>query len=321
MLHYLLKMRNKIKLLIVMISLLAAAALYCQERQPSHYHIDLMKHYMSLGEYELALGVAASEPLVDSPDSLAWLVGNIYKFQNKPDSALLSFISTIELSEDAALQEKAFDEVEIIINLSPSHDNIELLISLLNHTSDELYNRIIIKLAAIYEKNNLYVEANDIYLNLLESDSFGDTLGLRVKMATNSIRQENYQDAVKYAIQAQTESDSLFIPQALFLEFMGYYAQYDLDNSLEPLLRLYLEYPEFSRRFEIYLSLAELLKHREEYLAAWFVLNEYYPLAGFQEKRIIDDEIKGLLYLLQNQDNQKRLFHLFRPDLGKLLEP
>ena len=321
MLHYLLKMINKIKFVIIVIVLVALAGLFCQDRQLSHYSIDLMKHYMSLGEYDLALGVAESDPLVDNPDSLAWLMGNIYKFQNQPEEALTSFISAIELSGNAFLQEKAFDEVEKIIDLSPSRDNIELLISLLNYTSEDIYNTIIIKLAAIYEKNNLYVEANDIYFNLLESDCFGDTLGLRLKMATNSIRQENYHDAVKYAKQAQTESDSLFIPQALFLEFMGYYAQYDMDNSLEPLLRLYLEYPDFSRRFEIYVSLAELLKYREEYLAAWYILEEYYLEAGYQERQIIEEEIDIISRLLMDSKTIGKRFHLLKPDLGKLLHP
>lgn len=289
------------------------------ELHPDHYYIELIKHYMSLGEYDLALQVAETNPDVDSPDSLAWLQGQIYKFRQENKKAVDYFIETIIITENQDLQNLAYDDLERLLRAMDPIEVIEILTNLLETVKGDLYLRIILKLAEIYESKSLYEEANDIYISLLNGENFRDTLGLRIKVATNSMFRKNYDQAIRFARQSQNESDSLFIPQALFIEFMGYYSQNKLDKALIPLLKLYLEYPVFSRKFEIYLSLVELFLYKGEDLAALYLLEEYYPLAGLLEKRIIDEKVQTILDNLQEKPGRHQLFKLFKPDFGKLL--
>lgn len=290
------------------------------EYSPDHYYIDLVKHYISLEEYDLALEIIDKKPHVDCPDSLLWFKGNIHKVQKEQDKALESFIEVIKLSTAKGLQEEAYHEILLYLDILSTEEEIELFVSMLEHVEGELYNQIILRLAHIYEQNNLYEEANDIYLNLLQHISEPDTLGLRIKVATNDILQRNYQSAVKMAREAQAAGDSTQIPQALFIEFMGHYSQDEYEPALRALVKLYLNYPAWSLKFEVYLSLSELLIIQKHYLAAWYIIDQYYPFADLLEKQLLNDNKQKILRAIQKPENQFDMFDLFDQDFRKLLE-
>ena len=188
-----------------------------------------------------------------------------------------------------------------------------------NVTANDNYLNLIMKLAELYESNYLYSEANDIYTNLLESDLDIDENSLYIKVATNKVFEKKYNEAVVYADKAEVAADSVLSAEALFIQFLSYQAMGNEQQALPPLLNLYMNFPSFAGIFEINLSLAELLQNADEKLAAWYVLEKYYPEASELEKRLIIEQIRSLRDSMEISSGMMRYFDNIEFDFTPLV--
>jgi tetratricopeptide (TPR) repeat protein len=288
---------SKVIFLLIIISCLNLSLKAEQVAEVSgNYPLELMKHYISQQEYDLALQVLDDYPVEEeSADSLIWLVAHVYKTRQDYNGAADKYARVITISVDSLL---VTDSVENLISIVPYltlRTAINLLVDAVkNVTANDNYLILIMKLAELYESSYLYSEANDIYTNLLESDLDIDVSRLYIKVATNKVFEKKYSEAVVYADKAGSVVDSVLSAEALFIQFLSYQALENEQAALPPLLKLYLNFPDYAGIFEINLSLAELLADADETLAAWFVLEKYYPKASELEQRLIIEQIRSL---------------------------
>ena len=318
-------MNNKnIHLFHIIFLLLSVSLLIGQQNQYSsgRYALELIKHYLVHEEYDLALQVAEKDfPETDYPDSLAWLIAPVYKIKNEPIKAAEQYSIVITHTADTLLAHKAVTKLRPILSQLSVRTSIELMVQTLEHvTSDQIYLELILILADIYEKNYLFTEANDIYSNLIDNKYTISNQELYIRIATNNVFQKKYKEAIKYADIVEAQEDTTHLAQALFIKYLGFDAQDMKDEALYPLLKLYLNYPEFASIFEINLNLVELLELNKEWLPAWYILENYYPQADKLEKKIIEKEIKEIKSKIQLEPNNSTFFRYFNPDFSRILK-
>ncbi len=327
MLPYLLRNNMPYKIyIILLIVIILASHVHCiakeQASSPGHYPLELIKHYIGQEEFDLALTVAqdySSE--VERADSLAWLVASIYIYRNATEPAAKKYAEVIVISQDSKFKAAAMEKLKRLIPLLVPRRAIDLIIKTLEQVEDnQYYLKLILLLAELYENNYLYTEANDIYKSLLDGDFDIEQQELYIRIATNKVYQKKYAEAVSFAGKAEALQDSAHSSQALFIQFLSYQAQYKYKEALAPLMKLYLNFPEFGAIFDINMNLAELLVLQKEWLAAWYVLEKYYPQASALEKKMIIDEMINIKNSIPVDDENIRNFQFFRPDFNSLLE-
>ncbi|MCF7911849.1 MAG: hypothetical protein K9M99_04940 [Candidatus Cloacimonetes bacterium] len=287
-----------------------------------NYPLELMKHYISQQEYDLALQVLDDYQIEEeNADSLIWLAANVHKIRQNYNASAESYAQVIAVSQDSLLVD---DSVNNLISLIPhlaARNAIDLLVrAVKNVTAEDNYLNLIMKLAELYEANYLYSEANDIYTNLLDSDQKIDERSLYIKVATNKVFEKKYKEAVIYADKAEAAADSVLSAEALFIQFLSYQALKQNEKALPPLMRLYLNFPSFKAIFEINLSLAEMLIEADEKMAAWYVLEKYYHLADALEKELIIERIKVLKDSLEIGSEKMHYFDNIEFDFTPLIE-
>ncbi len=327
MLPYLLRNKMPYKIYIIFLTaIMLAGHVHCiaqeQASSPRRYPLELIKHYIGQEEFDLALKIAQDYSTeVERTDSLAWLAASIYIYRNELEPAAEKYAEVIAISQDSDLRAGALTMLERLINKLEPRSAIDLIIKTLEQVEDDQhYLKLILLLAELYENNYLYTEANDIYKNLLDGDFEINKEELYIRIATNKVYQKKYQEAINFAGKAEALVDSAHSSQAFFIQFLSYHAQNKYKEALAPLLKLYLNFPEFGAIFDINMNLAELLVIQKEWLAAWYVLEKYYPQASELEKKMIIEEIISIRNSLPVDAGNMQNFQFFRPDFKSLLE-
>jgi len=293
-----------------------------QENSTLNYPVELMKHYITSEEYDLALETA-DKYLAENvnADSLIWLSAFIHKDRHEYLLAAEEYAKVIEMSEDSLLVANSADILIKLVSHLESRSAIDILVKAVKEIDDDInYQKLIMKLATLYENNYLYSEANDIYSILLESDLDINARNLYIKIATNKVFEKKYHEAVIYADKADTAIDSVLSAEALFIEFLSFQALGNNEQAMPPLIKLYINFPEFAKLFEINLNLANLLLEADEKLAAWYVLEKYYPLANKLEKELISDKIKEVIESIKIDTGRMNYFNNFDLNFDYLIE-
>ena len=325
MLPYLLRSmmkRSNMIILAVLMSLCWLCEAQDQNTITLNYPVELMKHYITSEEYDLALETAEKYlPEDANADSLIWLSAYIYKDRQEFQAAAERYNKVIEVSQDSLLVTNSAENLIILVPNLDSRTAIDLLVSAVKKVNDDKnYQKLIMELARLYENNYLYSEANDIYSILLESDLDINERDLYIKIATNKVFEKKYHEAVEYADKADAAIDSVLSAEALFIEFLSFQALGKNDQALPPLIKLYNNFPEFARLFEINLNLADLLLQADEKLAAWYVLEKFYPSASKLEKELISDKIKEIVDSIEIDAGQMNYFDNFDQNFDSLIE-
>ena len=306
----------------ILMSLCWLSAAQEQENSTLNYPVELMKHYITSEEYDLALETADKYlPENVNADSLIWLSAFIHKNRHEYLLAAEEYAKVIEMSEDSLLVANSADILIKLVAHLESRSAIDILVKSVKEIDDDInYQKLIMKLATLYENNYLYSEANDIYSILLESDLDINARNLYIKIATNKVFEKKYHEAVIYADKADTAIDSVLSAEALFIEFLSFQALGNNEQALPPLIKLYINFPEFTKLFEINLNLANLLLEADEKLAAWYVLEKYYPLANKLEKELISDKIKEVIESIKIDTGNMNYFNNFDLNFDSLIE-
>lgn len=325
MLPYLLRSMMKLSKLIILGVLMSLCWLCRAQGQDTitlNYPVELMKHYITSEEYDLALETADMYlPVNAKADSLTWLSAYIYKNRQDFQAAAEAYTKVIEISQDSLLVTNSADNLIILVPKLESRAAIDLLVAAVKKVKDNInYQRLIMKLANLYENNYLYSEANDIYTIILESELDFNERDLYIKIATNKVFEKKYHEAVEYADKAGAAIDSVLSAEALFIEFLSFQALGKNDQALPPLIKLYNNFPEFAGLFEINLNLADLLLKADEKLAAWYVLEKFYPSANKLEKELILDKIKEVVDSINIDPGRMNSFDNLNLNFDSLIE-
>lgn len=279
------------------------------------YRIELIKFYLEHNEYDLAISYIDStlEESINM-DTLYYMKGLACKGIEDWDRASDSFAETFIRSDDPQLiimAEKEFKQA--LKTLSPVHaiEKISYYISRIeDHHKLTIFLFII---ADIYEKNQLFGEANDVYRTILRETEYEDNITLELKIATNHIFLKEYNESLQILKPIIALQDSVVNENALFYSYIANYSLQQFEAAKSSLLTLYLHYPEHPNRHEIIKGLAELYEIEHQYLLSWYLLNELYYLSNDAQKFNIHRDISRVKEMLVQDTLSIDQFKDFKP--------
>ena len=171
---------------------------------------EMIKYHLDLNDFEKA-EILADSLFADSiyTDSLHYFKGLAFGGENNWKVAADEFSKVILLTKTESLRQKAEDKLQkSLLELHPT-DAIEKVTAILDSlNNEEIHNDLFLIMARIYEKNQLFEEAIDIYRNLLNESNFADTFYLHLKIAENDIFRpfwSHYGNFCKRTFQPETD--------------------------------------------------------------------------------------------------------------------
>ncbi|MDA3814462.1 MAG: hypothetical protein PF570_09465, partial [Candidatus Cloacimonetes bacterium] len=181
------------------------------------YNIKLIKFYIEKDEYDNALEYINKtlEEIVDN-DSLYYLKGFIYQEYEDWLQASEQYINAIlYTSDEQIIDERLAVFKKVIIQVSPlsAFDIVSYAVS--KAQTMQKHNGFLTILAQLYESNQLYGEANDVYRTILLESDESENCNLQIKIATNSIFQKEYEEALNILNPLIVKNDSLYIEKLL----------------------------------------------------------------------------------------------------------
>ena len=286
------------------------------------YRFELIKFYMDHNEYDLAISYIDST-LEESikMDSLYYMKGIACKAIKDWDKASDSFAEALIRSDDSQLillAEKEFKHA--LKTLSPVHA-IEKISYYISRIEDQHKLTIFLFIIAdIYEKNQLFEEANDVYRTILQETEYEDSITLELKIATNHIFLKEYNESLQILEPIIALQDSVVNENALFYHYIANYSLQQFEAAKRSLLTLYLHYPEHSNRYEIMKGLAELYEMEHQYLLSWYLLNELYYLSNDAQRFNIHRDIGRIKEMLVQDTLSMDQFKDFKPVFEEIEE-
>jgi len=279
------------------------------------YRFELIKFYLDHNEYDLAISYIDStlEEAVNK-DTLYFMKGLACKGIQDLDKASDSFAETFVRSNDPQLIIMAEKEFKLAIKtLSPVHA-IEKISHYISRIEDQhKLTKFLFIIAEIYEKNQLFGEANDVYRTILQETEYADSISLELKIATNHIFLKEYNESMQILEPIIALQDSVVNENALFYHYIANYSLQQFKAAKSSLLTLYLHYPEHSNRYEIIKGLAELYEIEHQYLLSWYLMNELYHLSNDAQRFNIHRDISKIKEMLVQDTLSIDQFKDFKP--------
>jgi len=256
------------------------------------YNIDLIKFYIDKNEYNNALEyIDKTLEEATFKDSLYYFKGSI--FQQKEDWLQASefFARSILHTTDNEIIISRFVDFELVIVKVSPLSAFDIVSSAVTNAQTSLkQNGFLNILAKLYENNQLYGEANDVYKTILIETDESEKLNLYIKIATNKIFQKDYNAALNILDPLISLNDSIYIEKLLFLNYIANVSLEQYDDAKSSLIELYLDFPNSKNRGEILSGLADIFEFQEQYLVSWFMLNELFKISNEAQKfKILND--------------------------------
>lgn len=310
-------MKAKILILLVIVFCID---LYAQNNSVSNindvkYNIKLIKFYIEKNEYKTALEYIDKtlEEAIEK-DSLFYFKGFIYK-ENEDWLQASEFFakSILYTSEESLINDWLSNFEEVIIQVSPlsAFDIVSAAISKAQNTQKHIGFLNI--LARLYESNQLYGEANDVYKTILQENDESERYNLQIKIATNTIFQKEYEEALKILEPLIALDDSLYNEKLLFLDYIANISLEHYENAKKSLLRLYLDFPQHPNREEILAGLVDIFLHQEQYLMSWYMLNELFKISDEVQKFKLQKDIEYIKQKVYENSTLEDQFKYFKP--------
>ena len=279
------------------------------------YNINLIKFYIDKNEYDYALEYIDKtlEEIVDN-DSLYFLKGFIYREYEDWYQASEYFAKAIlYTSKEQIIDNRLADFEKVIIKVSPlsAFDIVSDAVSKAQNTQKHVGFLNI--LARLYESNQLYGEANDVYRTILLESEESISYNLQIRIATNNIFQKDYEEALNILEPLIILDDSLYIEKLLFLDYIANISLEQYQNAQVSLVRLYLEFPQHTYRREILSGLADIFEHQEHFLMSWYMLNELYIMIDEVQKFKLKIEIDRIKQKICESNTIEDQFKYFKP--------
>ena len=313
----------KIKI-IIFITIVFCLNLFAQNDNTSSvndvkYNIKLIRFYIEKIEYEKALDYI-DKTLGDAikKDSLYFFKAYIYKEQEDWLQASEFFAKAILHTSGEQIINEFMIEFENAINHISPLSAFDIVSAAVSQAQNKLKHIGFLNiLARLYESNQLYSEANDVYRTILQESDESDKCDLQIKIATNSIFQKDYEDALNILKPMIAVDDSLYIEKLLFLDYI---ANISLNNYYEAktsLLRLYTDFTQNPNKEEILAGLAHIFEHQEQYLMSWYMLNELFKISNEVQKFKLQEDIERIKQKISRSTTIENQFKYFQPVFGK----
>jgi len=265
------------------------------------YDFELVKFYLEKEEYQIALN--KTDQMISDDfhnDLLHYFRGEANLGLKNWEAAADDFSKVFQNSTDEELLLATLTKFKSTLNQLNAFISIEKISSVLNEVENEqIRTALLFQLADIYENNQLFDEANDVYkLILKDSIQIDNTVDLKLKIVANDIFLKNYQEAIDYLKPILAQQDSTYDKKALFFNYIAQYSMNNYQEAKTSLLKLFLDYPEHLNRFEIIRGLADLYFLERQYLMSWYFLNLLYQISESHQKFDIYNDIEELKQLI-----------------------
>jgi tetratricopeptide (TPR) repeat protein len=303
-------------IVIIISSFLLADYPYLQQENYEH---ELVKFYLNRNEYDLAIGVIDSLKFEAAyPDSLQYFKALAFIGKKQWSSASDTLAKLITETSNNSLRVMALKQYnKAIKNIEPTAA-IEKISSIISLTkSDSLNHDLLFLISEIYEQNNLYEEANDIYRSLLSDSLYTDSLKVIRKIAINEIFIKDYQAADNYLDRILVEADSLYRKDALFFSYIANYSLEKYDKAKKMLIELYQKYPEHEEKKQILRSLAVIYQKQKQYLLSWFFWQKLQLISTAEKQVEISKKINSIRSEIGNNSELPDQFQILQPQWNK----
>ena len=317
-------MKNTAFLMILILSVLLFAEDIDENRNllNSTNNFDLIKYYLVIEDYEQAISIIDSS-LVDSvmTDSLNYFKGIAFFGLKRYKNAADSFAETIFSNPEISSQDRTLKYFQDCLSKLHITDAIEKTTVLLDSIrNNDIRNDLMLTIAEIYEDNQVFSEAIDVYLEILSDNDISDEVFLHYKIARNKIFLKNYTEALQILDDILASEDTLHRENTLLLSYVANYSAGNIPNAKENLMQLYDQYPDSENRFGFTYNLADIFQQERQYLLSWFLLNELYKSGSEAQKFVIYSKIEKIKELLIQDSLTVDQFKNFKPDFGKISE-
>jgi len=279
------------------------------------YNLKLIKFYIEKEEFENALEYIdrAIEEEIEI-DSLYFYKGYILQVQEEWLFSSEAYANAIIYAFDEQIIAEWFSLFEtVIVNVPPllSFDVISVAVSESQTTQKQVgFLKI---LAQLYEVNQLYSEANDVYKTIMLDVEATDIPYFQIKLATNEIFLKEYNEALNTLEPLITMNDSLNLPNILFLNYIANISLENYEAAKKSLLRLYLEYPQTPNRTDILSGLIDVFEHQEQYIMSLYMLNELLKISDEAQRYNRQKDIERVKQKIYELDSIEDLFKYFEP--------
>lgn len=258
------------------------------------YRLDLAKYYHGKQEYEWVL-TALRDSLLEqvNNDSIRFLRGLAYGELGNWNRAVeeLSVILVHSSSDSMKATVKPL-YCRYVQNLDPA-TAIEKLTQLLQN-EHHLDGDLMLTIGAIYEQNQLYAEANDVYITLLADTADVDTTEVMLKLVSNDKILEDYTAMWNHLQPLASRVDSTIAPHIALLQAEAAYGLQRHSAAEELLLALYKSQPEGIDTQAVRLLLAQNYQAMGQKVLAWYFLSEMAQYSSKAELYFLHNEIKEL---------------------------
>ena len=281
------------------------------------YNIKLIKFYIEKNEYDNALEYIDKtlEESIDK-DSLFYFKGLIYQeYEDWQQASEFYAQAILHTSEEQIIDERLAIFENAIFQVSPltAFDIVSTSVS--EAINPQKHIGFLYILAKLYENNQLYGEANDVYRTILQETKDSESWNLKIKITTNKIFQKEYEEALDILEPLITIDDSLYNEKLLFLNYIANISIERYEDAKTSLLRLYLNFPENHNRKDIIAGLADVFEHQEQYLMSWFMLNELFKISDEVQRFKLTNDINRIKKNICETNTIEDQFKYFRPML------
>ena len=308
-------MKNCILILIFIlhINLVAETSTHLDENVD--YDFQLIKFYLNKEEYNLIIDhINSIEKETFITDSLKYFRAKAYVGLENWEEASTLFSNILKTSKNEKLSLTVIEELKEVLDHFDAMISIEKISNTLDDMkNDNLRPELLFILAEIYEENQLFSEANDVYKTILKETDFKNKAILNLKMVTNYIFLKEFENAIKTLKPIIALNDSLLNEDALFFNYIANHSLNKFKKAKESLLKLYIDYPNHRNKAEIIHGLAELYVLEQQYLISWYLLNELYEISSQAQKIAIYEEIKIIKELIVHDSLTVDQFKNFKP--------
>lgn len=287
----------------LIIAVLIVLCLPCLAQEPAaadslqaqiQYRLDLATYYQEKQEYEWVL-TALRDSLLEQVhnDSIYYLRGLAYGELKNWNRAVE------ELSR--VLVHGQSDSVKSIVKplycryvqkLDPA-SAIEKLTQLLQQ-EHHLDADLMLTIGSIYEQNQLYAEANDVYITLLADTVDVDTTAVLLKLVTNDAILDDYGSMQQHLGPLASRADSTLAPKIELMQAQAALGLLDYTTAEALLLPLYESQPAQIELNEIRHLLAQTYRATGHPILAWYFLQEMAATSTKAQRYFLHNEIDAL---------------------------
>lgn len=280
------------------------------------YYYELIKFYLNEQEYDLALSYLDSI-MINPTDSLYFFKGKALKGKKNWQEAANNFALAIQFHRSDTLYTDIENEFRFVLGKMPAMDAITLLSVYLNSIdNNEILTKFLVIMAEIYEENQLFDEANDVYATILKETDYPRQIPMQMKIATNQIFLEKYDEAIKTLSPIVALNDSIYNADALFFYYLANYSVDRFEIAGNALLKLYKDYPDHPKRTEILTGLADVYEKEGQFLVSWFFLNELQSISSEAQKFLVQKQIDDLRKKIGTENIQADQFEYLELNLN-----